>query len=198
MSRSGKYPSFKVTWIVSKFSQQHRFTFQVKTVYLTVNKNINIKRGRIVMTAIFVDADACPVVSETIQVAREYNLKCTLICDTAHEIHREGAETIIVSKGADAVDFVLVNRVQKNDIVVTQDYGLAAMVLAKQGHPIDQNGRLYTEENIDQLLYARHKAQKIRMSGGRLRGPKKRPKENNIRFSKSLRQLCERLSAIEE
>lgn len=145
------------------------------------------------MTAIFVDADACPVVKETIAVANKFNMKCTLICDTAHEIYREGAETIIVSKGADAVDFVLVNRVQKNDIVVTQDYGLAAMVLAKQGHPIDQNGRLYTEDNIDQLLYARHKAQKIRRSGGRLRGPKKRDKENNTRFQQSLEALCEKL-----
>lgn len=145
------------------------------------------------MPTIFVDADACPVVNETIQIAKQFNFKCTLICDTAHEIHRDGAETIIVSKGADAVDFVLVNRVQKNDIVVTQDYGLAAMVLAKQGHPIDQNGRLYTDENIDQLLYARHQAQKIRMSGGKLRGPKKRSKENNSRFKSSLEKLCEQL-----
>lgn len=145
------------------------------------------------MPSIFVDADACPVVRETIQVAQQFNIECTLICDTAHEIHRDGAETIIVSKGADAVDFVLVNRVQKNDIVITQDYGLAAMVLAKQGHPIDQNGRWYTNDNIDRLLYARHEAQKIRMNGGRLRGPKKRSKENNERFKKSLVKLCETL-----
>lgn len=146
------------------------------------------------MPTILIDADACPVVNETIRIAKQHGFPCILICDTAHEMHREGAETIIVSKGADAVDFVLVNRVQKNDIVITQDYGLAAMVLAKKGHPIDQNGRLYTEENIDQLLYARHQAQKIRMSGGRLRGPKKRSKENNVRFEKSLQKLCEKLA----
>lgn len=142
---------------------------------------------------IFVDADGCPVVSETISIAKQFNLPCTLICDTAHEMHREGAETIIVSKGADAVDFVLVNKVQKGDIVVTQDYGLAAMVLAKQGHPIDQNGRLYTNENIDQLLFARHAAQKIRMAGGRLRGPKKRSKESNEKFKEKFRYLCKLL-----
>ena len=146
------------------------------------------------MPAILIDADACPVVNETIQIAGHYGFRCILICDTAHEMHREGAETVIVSKGADAVDFVLVNRVQKNDIVVTQDYGLAAMVLAKQGYPIDQNGRRYTDDNIDQLLYARHTAQKIRMSGGRLRGPKKRSKENTVRFENSLKKLCEELS----
>ncbi|MGN7388065.1 YaiI/YqxD family protein [Sporosarcina sp. SAFN-015] len=145
------------------------------------------------MVMVFVDADGCPVVNETISIAKQFKLPCTLICDTAHEMHREGAETIIVSKGADAVDFVLVNKVQKGDIVVTQDYGLAAMVLAKQGHPIDQNGRLYTNENIDQLLFARHTAQKIRMAGGRLRGPKKRSKENNERFKEKFRELCKLL-----
>ncbi|WOV86359.1 YaiI/YqxD family protein [Sporosarcina oncorhynchi] len=145
------------------------------------------------MLNIFVDADGCPVVNETIKIATQFKLPCTLICDTAHEMHREGADTIIVSKGADAVDFVLVNKVQKDDIVVTQDYGLAAMVLAKQGHPIDQNGRRYTNDNIDQLLYARHNAQKIRMAGGRLKGPKKRSKESNDLFITKLRELCNSL-----
>lgn len=84
------------------------------------------------MTTILIDADACPVVKETIRIAGTFGFRCILICDTTHEMHRDGAETIIVSKGADAVDFVLVNRVQKDDIVVTQDYGLAAMVLAKK------------------------------------------------------------------
>lgn len=142
------------------------------------------------MTTILVDADGCPVINETISIAKELNLPCVLICDTAHEMYREGAETITVSKGADAVDFVLVNRIKKGDIIVTQDYGLAAMALAKQGLPIDQNGRWYTNENIDQLLYARHQAQKIRRAGGRLRGPKKRTAEQSEQFSSSLRRLC--------
>lgn len=143
------------------------------------------------MVTIFVDADGCPVVNETISIAKKFKMPCTLICDTTHEMHRDGAETVIVSKGADAVDFVLVNKVSKGDIVVTQDYGLAAMVLAKQGHPIDQNGRRYTNDNIDQLLLARHTAQKIRMAGGRLKGPKKRSKESNEKFINSLRDLCQ-------
>ncbi|PIC64288.1 hypothetical protein CSV79_07405 [Sporosarcina sp. P13] len=142
------------------------------------------------MTTILVDADGCPVINETIAVAKEYGLPCVLICDTAHEMYREGAETITVSKGADAVDFVLVNQIKKGDIVVTQDYGLAAMALAKQGLPLDQNGRWFTNENIDQLLAARHKAQKIRRAGGRLRGPKKRTAEQTEGFVLSLRKLC--------
>lgn len=142
------------------------------------------------MVTILVDADGCPVVTETIAVAKNFGFDCVLVCDTAHEMHREGAETVIVSKGADAVDFVLVNRIQKGDVIVTQDYGLAAMALARGGHPIDQNGRRYTNENIDQLLHARHTAQKVRRAGGRLRGPKKRSVEQTKRFIENLERLC--------
>lgn len=138
---------------------------------------------------ILVDADGCPVVDITISTAKAHQIPCLLICDTAHEMVRDGAETIVVSKGADAVDFVLVNRIQPKDIVVTQDYGLAAMALAKGGRPIDQNGRWYTDANIDQLLYSRHFAQKVRQAGGRLKGPKKRSVEQNEAFQSSLSKL---------
>lgn len=145
------------------------------------------------MTNILVDADGCPVVNLTIQIAQQFNLPVFLYCDTAHNMQRDGAETIMVSKGADAVDFVLVNKVNKGDIVVTQDYGLAAMVLAKQGFVIDQNGRAYTNENIDQLLYSRHLAQKVRQAGGRMKGPKKRTLEDNEKFEQGFRTLIQNL-----
>lgn len=143
------------------------------------------------MVKILIDADGCPVVDPAIAIAQQFQLPIILLCDTSHEMRREGAETVTVSKGADAVDFVLVNRVQKGDVVVTQDYGLAAMVLAKRGYPIDQNGRIYSEENIDQLLHGRHMAKKIRQSGGRMKGPKKRRPEDNEKFKKSLVELLE-------
>jgi uncharacterized protein YaiI (UPF0178 family) len=145
------------------------------------------------MTNILVDADGCPVVNLTIQIAQQFNLPVFLYCDTAHNMQRDGAETIMVSKGADAVDFVLVNKVNKGDIVVTQDYGLAAMVLAKQGFVIDQNGRAYTNENIDQLLYSRHIAQKVRQAGGRMKGPKKRTLDDNEKFEQGFRTLIQNL-----
>lgn len=141
------------------------------------------------MGKVLIDADGCPVVSQTIGLAKAYRLPVILICDTSHEMYREGAETITVSKGADAVDFVLVNRVKKGDIVVTQDYGLAAMVLAKRGIPIDQNGRVYSDENIEQLLHGRHVAKKIRQGGGRMKGPKKRRPEDNQNFEVALTVL---------
>lgn len=143
------------------------------------------------MVNVLVDADGCPVVDLTIDIAKQFNLKVTLLCDTAHYMQREGADTVMVSKGADAVDFVLVNKVNKGDMVVTQDYGLAAMVLAKQGYAIDQNGRWYTPENIDQLLESRHISKKIRQAGGRMKGPRKRQKEDNEKFEIHFKRLCE-------
>ncbi|AMW99433.1 YaiI/YqxD family protein [Rummeliibacillus stabekisii] len=147
------------------------------------------------MPKICIDADGCPVVPESIQVAKELDLEVIVFCDTAHLIQIDGVQTVIVSKGADAVDFALVNQIQKGDITITQDYGLAAMVLAKGGYAINQNGLQYTSENIDQLLYARHFNQKVRQAGGRTKGPKKRTKEMNGRFIEKFRSLC--LSILE-
>src|SRR5690606_2456683 len=147
------------------------------------------------MVKVLIDADGCPVVDQTITAARRFGLDVILLCDTSHEMYREGAETVTVSKGPDAVDFVLVNRVKKGDIVVTQDYGLAAMVLAKQGYPIDQNGRMYSAENIDQLLHGRHIAKKLRQGGGRMKGPKKRKPEDNEKFIANLEELLQNIAS---
>jgi uncharacterized protein len=140
---------------------------------------------------ILVDADGCPVVEITLQCARRMGVEVLLICDTAHEMEREGARTITVDKGADSVDFKLVNLIAAGDLVVTQDYGLAAMALAKRAVVLHQNGMRYTEDNIDALLLARHTARKIRMGGGRLKGPAKRTKEQDEAFRQA---LCEALA----
>ena len=118
---------------------------------------------------LFIDADACPVVDITLQVAKKHGIPMVIVCDTAHFIERVGAETFLVQKGMDAVDFVIANRVKPGDIVVTQDYGLAAMILAKKGYAINQNGFVYCENNIEQLLFRRHVAKVARKSGARLK-----------------------------
>lgn len=138
---------------------------------------------------ILIDADGCPVVDETIAVAKRFSTECLILCDTSHRFERDGAQTLTFSKGADSVDFALVNLVQKDDIVVTQDYGLAAMCLAKHALVINQNGVLYTAENIDGLLMARHTAKKIRSSGGRIKGPTKRTNAQDEAFIAALTAL---------
>ncbi len=115
-----------------------------------------------------------------------------MFCDTSHNIERPNAITIVVPKGPDSVDFKLVNTVTKHDIVITQDYGLAAMCLAKGANVIDQNGREMTADNIDQLLTFRFENAKFRKAGGRTKGPKKRTEKNDFLFERNFRQICER------
>lgn len=138
---------------------------------------------------VLIDADGCPVVDLAIQLAQEFHLECILLCDTAHYFNREGARTVVLGQGADSVDFALVNMVSREDIVVTQDYGLAAMCLARNCKVLNQNGMQYHEGNIDSLLASRHMGQKIRRSGGRTKGPAKRTKEQDEMFVKLLRKL---------
>ncbi|WP_421664580.1 YaiI/YqxD family protein [Lysinibacillus telephonicus] len=144
------------------------------------------------MLQLLIDADACPVVDLALFISSQYEIKPILFCDTSHTIERENAITITVPKGPDSVDFKLVNAVSRYDIVITQDYGLAAMCLAKGAFVIDQNGREMTSDNIAQLLAFRFESAKIRRSGGRIKGPKKRTEKNNISFEMKFRQICER------
>lgn len=135
---------------------------------------------------IFIDADGCPVVDIAVRTAVKHCLECTIICDTSHSIDREGAQTIIVEKGADSADFRLVNLVQAGDIAVTQDYGLAAMCLSKRVIVLDQDGKRYTEDNISGLLEFRAVSAKIRRSGGRTKGKPKRTPQQNRDFEEAL------------
>lgn len=138
---------------------------------------------------IFIDADGCPVVDIAVRTAKRYGLECTLICDTAHSIQRDGAETIIVDKGTDSADFRLVNLVSAGDISITQDYGLAAMCLSKRAIVLNQNGKCYTEENISGLLEFRAVSAKIRRSGGRTKCMPKRTVQQDKDFEKTLTEL---------
>jgi hypothetical protein len=115
---------------------------------------------------IYVDADACPVVRIVEQVANQYNIPVTLLCDTNHILTSDYSEVKVVGAGADAVDFALIGMIDKDahDIVVTQDYGVAAMALGKNAFVIHQSGKWYTNENIDQMLLERHLSKKARRS----------------------------------
>lgn len=142
---------------------------------------------------VLVDGDGCPVVSLATDIAKDYGIDVMIFCDTAHYIEQADAKVITVSKGSDAVDFRLVNEVRAGDILVTQDYGLAAMGLARGAKPINQNGLLYTQENIDQLLFTRHLGKEVRRKGGRTKGSRKRTKAQDEAFARAFRSLIETL-----
>lgn len=98
---------------------------------------------------------------------------------------------MVVDKGSDSADLKIANTVRQDDIVVTQDYGLAALCLGKGARALNQNGLIYTDKNIENLLYSRFMAKKARMSGQRTKGPSKRTAQNDADFIKALIELLE-------
>lgn len=140
---------------------------------------------------IVIDADGCPVVRIAAAAAAQLKSKCLIVCDSAHYFNINTAETVVVQQGADAADFYIVNNIKQGDIVVTQDYGLAAMCLAKNASVINQDGRIYSDGNISGLLESRAIGSKIRRAGGRTKGPPKRTAKQNEQFEKTLRRLIQ-------
>ena len=140
---------------------------------------------------IFIDADACPVVGIVEKTAKKYNLPVTLLCDTNHILYSDYSEVIVVGAGADAVDYKLISICHKRDIVVSQDYGVAAMALGKGAYAIHQSGKWYTNDNIDQMLMERHLNKKARRSSHKnhIKGPKKRTEEDDERFTQSFEKM---------
>ena len=147
---------------------------------------------------IYVDADACPVVDIVETIAEEYHIPVTLLCDTNHVLYSDYSEVIVVGAGADAVDYKLIGICHRGDIVVSQDYGVAAMALGKGAYAIHQSGKWYTNENIDRMLMERHLNKKARRGSHKnhMKGPKKRTEEEDVRFAQSFEKLI--LKAKEE
>ena len=140
---------------------------------------------------VLIDADACPVTDIAVRLCKRYQVTCFLLCDTAHTMHRDGAQTLIFDKGSDSVDFALVNRTNSGDIVITQDYGVASMCLAKGARILHQDGWEYTQWNIIGLMEQRHIAKKHRMAGGRIKGPSKRTATQDKAFADTFRALLQ-------
>ena len=149
---------------------------------------------------IYVDADACPVVRIVENIAEEYKVAVTLLCDTNHVLTSDYSEVKIIGAGADAVDFALIGTCKKGDIVVSQDYGVAAMALGKGAYAIHQSGKWYTNENIDRMLMERHMAKKARRSKGKhhLKGPSRRTDEDDKRFAESFEKLVRKALGVIE
>ena len=147
---------------------------------------------------ILIDADACPVVRLTERIAREHSIPVTLFCDTSHLLQSDYAAVCTVGAGRDAVDFALTAACRKGDVVVTQDYGLAAMILGKGAYGIHQSGMYYTSDNIDRLLLERHLAQKARRAKAKshLKGPAKRTPQDDAAFAGQLERLLARLQPV--
>lgn len=140
---------------------------------------------------IWVDADACPVVGIVERIAEKYDIPVTLLCDTNHVLESAYSEVIMVGAGADAVDYKLIGLCHKGDVVVSQDYGVAAMALGKGAYAIHQSGKWYTNDNIDRMLMERHLNKKARRASGKnhIKGPRKRTSEDDEHFRESFEKM---------
>ncbi len=146
---------------------------------------------------ILIDGDACPVVPIIDRVAQEKGIPVTLLIDTNHVFASDTMEVKVIGAGRDAVDFALVNLTQKGDLVITQDYGVAAMALAKGARVLHQSGKEFTDENIDGLLHDRYLHAKERRTSGKhhLKGPAKRTPDDNARFEAALLKIVNKNSS---
>lgn len=145
------------------------------------------------MPTLFIDADACPVTRDAIQIARAAGLRVVIVANVTQSldryVSRDGIEAIQVSSGADAVDFAIVERIEPGDTVVTQDIGLAAMVLGRGARAIGPRGRVYHLATIDAELAVRHAEAKLRRAGGRHGGPSAFTEEDREHFRDRLEWL---------
>ena len=146
---------------------------------------------------IYVDCDACPVKDITERVAKEKGIPLCLVTDVNHIIRSDYADVITVSQGADSVDIYLINKLKENDIVITQDYGVAAMALGKRAFAIGNSGLIYTNDNIERLLFERFLGKKQRNSPKKkahFKSIKKRTPEDDDNFERALREVIDKLS----
>lgn len=146
---------------------------------------------QVIQMTVIIDADACPVIKIATAESKKAGVPVICVCDTSHILNDEYARIMIVDKGSNSADLTVVNTCQKGDIVITQDYGVASMALAKGAKCINQNGMYYTEDNIDSLMAMRHiaSAERRKSSKHHLKGPKKRTAEDDEKFLKAFISL---------
>lgn len=135
---------------------------------------------------IWIDADGCPVVKQTIKVCKRRGIPVIAVKNHAVELEDDYARVVTVDVSGDAVDYYIVNHMEIGDLVITQDNGLAAMVLSKKGLCMNQNGKIIDNDNIDFFLDNRHTSRVMRMQKRKSTTFKKRTPEDNISFENSL------------
>lgn len=145
---------------------------------------------------IVVDGDGCAGREIIEKVAKKNSIKVLIYCTINHMIRSDYSEVKIVDDGFQSVDMYVANATEKNDIVVTQDYGVAAMALGKGALAISPRGYIYDNNNIDRLLFERHLSQKNRRAGGRTKGNHKRSKEDDERLYYNLEKIIGKANQV--
>ena len=144
-----------------------------------------------------IDADGSPVVKSAVSIAKENDIEVLIVKNYAHKIEDDYARVVTVDITSDSTDYYIVNHASRGDIVITQDYGLAAMALSKGAICINQNGLVISEKNIDGLLARRHVNREARMRDGNFTKFKKRSKDDDLKFEESFRKLLENTERLD-
>ncbi|HDY4705885.1 TPA: YaiI/YqxD family protein [Staphylococcus aureus] len=152
------------------------------------------------MTHIIIDGDACPVVDSIIDLTTETGIFVTIIRSFSHfsnQLYPPHVSTLYVDDGPDAVDYKIVQLSTKDDIVITQDYGLASLLVDKVLIVMHHNGKIYNSKNIQQLLDKRYMNAQIRKQGGRHKGAPPFTKQDQKVFEKSLLRVIHRIKELD-
>ncbi|QWB99895.1 YaiI/YqxD family protein [Mycoplasmatota bacterium] len=140
---------------------------------------------------ILIDADASPVRKITRDLAEKFHIDLVIVCNIHHMIETDYGQVITVDAGNDVADHEIVRLTDKGDLVVTQDYGLASLVLLKGAYALHQDGWFYTSHNIDMLLLQRQIGQKMRRAKKRYGHTSKRKEVDDIKFKETLEKFLE-------
>lgn len=141
---------------------------------------------------IWIDADGCPVVGITENVAKSHQIELHVVKNISHHLDLDYGIVHTVDQGADQADFFIANRLRSGDLVITQDYGLAAMAIAKNAIALTQYGQVIDQNNIDYLLEKRHFHKEQRKQSGKYTKFKKRTAENDVQFKEALLNLLKK------
>ena len=141
---------------------------------------------------VIIDADGCPVVKQAVEISKEYNIEVLIVKNYAHQIEDDYATIVTVDISSDSADYYIANHTGRGDIVITQDYGLAAMSISRGAICINQNGLIISDRNIDSLLSRRHINREARKKDGKYTKFKKRSSGDDLKFEESFKKLIER------
>ena len=140
-------------------------------------------KGTLVMTKIYVDADACPVKNEIERIATRHGLVTYMVCNGGIRPSRNDLiKLVVVNQEADAADKWIVDHIEKTDICVTNDIPLAEHCLKKGAQAIKPNGTRFTADNIGMALANREIMEKIRELGEVTSGPSPFSKTDRSKF----------------
>lgn len=134
------------------------------------------------------DADACPVKDEILELSSHYDVESIFVASYVHHSTRYRGEWIFVDPDREAADLYIVNHVNRGDLVITQDMGLAGLLTQRGVYVLSNRGKTIDEGNIATLLDQRYASKKMREQGKRTKGPKAMTSEDKQSFTKALEE----------